>query len=188
MAASEEWRGSQRPSLLTHYVNLRRKMEPKLSDNSMGNFLWLAAAKYTNKSKPGLKDLVGEVRKAISKIDSDFVEHVKGDKRNNQMDETLKGIGAFGSGDGVDYLGFSSWCKFGLYDIDFGWGKPVWLIHCMRIEGLCDPHNSSEVAILHLHRKYELPDAGGVIHSRAGYLDLKLGLLQSEKCSVQHLK
>ncbi|KAL3593070.1 hypothetical protein D5086_011710 [Populus alba] len=59
MAASEEWRGSQRPSLLTHYVNLRRKMEPKLSDNSMGNFLWLAAAKYTNKSKPGLKDLVG---------------------------------------------------------------------------------------------------------------------------------
>jgi hypothetical protein len=125
MAASEEWRGSQRPSLLTHYVNLRRKMEPKLSDNSMGNFLWLAAAKYTNKSKPGLKDLVGEVRKAISKFDSDFVEHIKGDKGNALMDETLKGIGAFGSGDGVDYLGFSSWWKFGFYDIDFGWGKPV---------------------------------------------------------------
>ncbi|XP_061971642.1 BAHD acyltransferase At5g47980-like [Populus nigra] len=86
MAASEEWRGSQRPSLLTH------------------------SAKYTNKSKPGLKDLVGEVRKAISKIDSDFVEHIKGDKGNALMDETLKGIGAFVSGDGVDYLGFSSWC------------------------------------------------------------------------------
>lgn len=22
-------------------------------------------------------------------------------------------------------MAFTSWCKFGLYDIDFGWGKPI---------------------------------------------------------------
>ncbi|EEF52847.1 hypothetical protein RCOM_1600860 [Ricinus communis] len=27
---------------------------------------------------------------------------------------------------GVDYVGISSWWNFGLYDIDFGWGKPMW--------------------------------------------------------------
>jgi hypothetical protein len=128
MAASEEWRGSQRrPSLLTHLVNLRRKMEPKLGENSMGNFLWLAAAKCMNKSRVELNDLVGEVRKAISKIDADFVEQIKGDKGNSLAEQTLKEIGEFGSKDGVDYLGFSSWCRFGFYDADFGWGKPVWI-------------------------------------------------------------
>ncbi|KAL3603219.1 hypothetical protein D5086_004078 [Populus alba] len=128
MAASEEWRGSQRrPSLLTHLVNLRRKMEPKLGENSMGNFLWLAAAKCMNKSRVELNDLVGEVRKAISKIDSDFVEQIKGDEGNSPAEQTLKEIGEFGSKDGVDYLGFSSWCRFGFYDADFGWGKPVWI-------------------------------------------------------------
>ncbi|KAG6783589.1 hypothetical protein POTOM_009245 [Populus tomentosa] len=128
MAASEEWRGSQRrPSLLTHLVNLRRKMEPKLGENSMGNFLWLAAAKCMNKSRVELNDLVGEVRKAISKIDADFVEQIKGDEGNSLAEQTLKEIGEFGSKDGVDYLGFSSWCRFGFYDADFGWGKPVWI-------------------------------------------------------------
>ncbi|KZT75441.1 vinorine synthase-like [Dorcoceras hygrometricum] len=24
-------------------------------------------------------------------------------------------------------MGISSWCRFGWYDIDFGWGKPVWI-------------------------------------------------------------
>lgn len=46
--------------------------------------------------------MVGEVRKAISEIDSDFVEHIKGGKGDAQMDETLKVIGAFGSKDGVE--------------------------------------------------------------------------------------
>ncbi|CAK7346037.1 unnamed protein product [Dovyalis caffra] len=127
MAASEEWRGSQRPSLLTHLVNLRRKMVTKSAENSMGNFLWLAAAKYMNKSKAELNDLVGEVRKGISKVDADFVEKMKGDKGNALMSESLKEIGELGSKDGVDYLGFSSWCKLGFYDADFGWGKPVWV-------------------------------------------------------------
>uniref|UniRef100_A0A6N2K3E9 Uncharacterized protein n=1 Tax=Salix viminalis TaxID=40686 RepID=A0A6N2K3E9_SALVM len=127
MAASEEWRGSRRPSILTHLVNLRRKMEPKLAENSVGNFLWLAAAKCMDKSRVELDDLVGEVRRAISKIDADFVEQIKGDKRNSMAEQTLREIGEFGCRDGVDFLGFSSWCRLGFYEADFGWGKPVWI-------------------------------------------------------------
>ncbi|KAL7207297.1 hypothetical protein ACSBR1_029289 [Camellia fascicularis] len=33
-----------------------------------------------------------------------------------------------GSKDGaVDYFGFTSWCKLGFYEADFGWGKPLWV-------------------------------------------------------------
>lgn len=31
------------------------------------------------------------------------------------------------SKEGVDSLGFSSWCNFGFYEADFGWGSPVWV-------------------------------------------------------------
>ena len=72
-----------------------------------------------DKSRVALNDLVGEVRRAISKIDAD--------KRNSLAEQTLREIGEFGSRDGVDFPGFSSWCRFGFYDADFGWGKPVWI-------------------------------------------------------------
>ncbi|CAK7346039.1 unnamed protein product [Dovyalis caffra] len=136
MAASEERRGSQRPSLLTHWVNLRRKMKPKLSDNSMGNLLWLAAAKHMNQSKAELNDLVGVVRKATSKIDADFVEKIEGDTGRALVSELLREIGEFGSKDGVDFLSFSSWCKFDFYDVDFGWGKPVWVSSYAKVGSL----------------------------------------------------
>lgn len=32
------------------------------------------------------------------------------------------------SEEGVDHFGFSSWCKSGYYEVDYGWGKPVWVI------------------------------------------------------------
>lgn len=28
---------------------------------------------------------------------------------------------------GLDNTCFSSWCNFGLYDVDFGWGKPIYV-------------------------------------------------------------
>ncbi|KAJ9186354.1 hypothetical protein P3X46_001934 [Hevea brasiliensis] len=127
LAASAELHGFQRPSLLTHLVNLRKRMEPSLSENSLGNLLWMAAARYTAGSKPELNNLVSEVREAISRIDAEFVKQIKGEEGNSVMSQSLKAISEMGSGDGVDYFGFSSWCNFGYYGTDFGWGKPVWV-------------------------------------------------------------
>ncbi|KAG6413172.1 hypothetical protein SASPL_125876 [Salvia splendens] len=28
---------------------------------------------------------------------------------------------------GVEFSNFSSWCRFPVYEVDFGWGKPVWV-------------------------------------------------------------
>ncbi|KAJ6414339.1 hypothetical protein OIU84_007036 [Salix udensis] len=92
MAASEEWRGCRRPSILTHLVNLRRKNGTEVGREFHGKF-----------------------------------PVIKGDKRNSMAEQTLREIGEFGSRDGVDFLGFSSWCRLGFYDADFGWGKPVWI-------------------------------------------------------------
>ncbi|PKI39179.1 hypothetical protein CRG98_040425 [Punica granatum] len=64
--------GLRRPSVFTHIVNIRKRMNPPIS-GPLGNSLWLAAAHYkdTTKSHDGTEDvlpsLVGELRGAISK-------------------------------------------------------------------------------------------------------------------------
>lgn len=32
--------------------------------------------------------------------------------------------------DKADYLAITSWCNFGFYEVDFGWGKPAWISKC----------------------------------------------------------
>jgi hypothetical protein len=53
------------------------EMTPPLSENSMGNLFWIAAARYVAESKPGLGDWSEEW---ISKIDDDFVKQLKGNE------------------------------------------------------------------------------------------------------------
>ncbi|GFS31934.1 hypothetical protein Acr_00g0020050 [Actinidia rufa] len=111
MAASEEKSGFKRPSLLSHVVNLRRRISPPLPENSMGNLIWIASAQPMAKhDRLGLLDLVGQVREGISKINSDFVKKLLGDERSSVILKSLKRIEEFGSKDGVDYFGFTSWC------------------------------------------------------------------------------
>ncbi|KAK7349498.1 hypothetical protein VNO77_06914 [Canavalia gladiata] len=128
MALSKARFGTQRPSLVTHLVNLRRRMDEALcSKHAMGNLLWLVATEHKSDHEIGLEELVTKLRDAISKVDSEFVEELQGDKGRSIMHEALKTIGETGSTNEVDYFGFTSWCNFGFYEADFGWGKPTWV-------------------------------------------------------------
>ncbi|KAG5107479.1 hypothetical protein JHK84_044386 [Glycine max] len=131
MGVSKVRFGTQRPSLVTHLVNLRRRMDEALCpQHAMGNLLWLVAAEKMcdDHDEMGLEDLVGKLRKSISQVDEKFVEELRGDKGRSIMKESLGAISEKGSkGEVVDYVGFSSWCNFGYYEADFGWGKPTWV-------------------------------------------------------------
>ncbi|KAK2997798.1 hypothetical protein RJ639_028562 [Escallonia herrerae] len=130
MAASKENCGFTRPSLLTHTVNLRRRTVPNLSEYSIGNLIWVASAKCMAKydqSLGVLHGLVDRVRKSISKINDDFVKMLRSDEGTAVMCKSVERVRDFGSKEEVDYFGFTSWCKFGFYEADFGWGKPIWV-------------------------------------------------------------
>lgn len=43
------------------------------------------------------------------------------------MEESLKPMKDCRTNETVDYFGFTSWCNMGFYDVDFGWGKPIWV-------------------------------------------------------------
>ncbi|KAM0041645.1 putative alcohol O-acetyltransferase [Helianthus debilis subsp. tardiflorus] len=122
MAAFEENTGSWKPSLLSHVVNLRKRLVSTLSENSIGNLIFIASAKCDSDSRTPLHKLVEKVRGGVSKINGEFVKKLQGDKGREVMEESLKAIK-----DCANYIGFTSWCKMGFYEADFGWGKPVWV-------------------------------------------------------------
>ncbi|MBO0246742.1 hypothetical protein J0671_25655, partial [Vibrio sp. Vb0592] len=72
-----------------------------------------------------LEELVKILKESIQKIDNSFVCKLKGENgfenavvHNKEMRESI-------FGGGVKVLFFSSWIRFALYEVDFGWGRPV---------------------------------------------------------------
>ncbi|KAL1531701.1 shikimate O-hydroxycinnamoyltransferase [Salvia divinorum] len=100
-----------------HAVNLRPRAG--LPDRAFGNcIVFVAAALSLDEGEDG--DAVSRLRAAIRGVGEDFVNGaVKDEKLLRMMDE---------SGDALREPGscvFSSWVRFGLYEVDFGWGKPA---------------------------------------------------------------
>ncbi|KAJ0086059.1 hypothetical protein Patl1_09411 [Pistacia atlantica] len=122
MAAFKTKYGFNKPTFVAHAVNLRRRAMPPLSEYCMGNFIWRATTLFTN-GEAGLEGLVYLLREAITKVDSDFVKSLEGEQGLTKICNIVKDIS--GECDEVDFVGLSSWCNLGLYEIDFGWGKPT---------------------------------------------------------------
>ncbi|KAL7613924.1 hypothetical protein Lser_V15G04920 [Lactuca serriola] len=125
MDATKEASGIQKPSSLSHFVNLRSKLKSTLSHNFMGNVIWISNAVCLPSDETPLHSLVNKVRESISKVDAEFVEKAQGDEGCFAMQKSLEEMG--GSTGGIDNYGFTSWCRMGFYELDFGWGKPSWV-------------------------------------------------------------
>ncbi|KAL1313015.1 hypothetical protein AAHE18_16G081100 [Arachis hypogaea] len=137
MAASKDQFGTQRPSILINTLNLRRRMEESLHpENSIGNFLWLTPLEHMSNSKDDelrLDELVSKLKKSIEQVDKDLVARLQSDEEGSSIIENaLRKISgetwSNNKGDeALERLGITSWCNFGVYDFDFGWGKPMWV-------------------------------------------------------------
>ncbi|MCL7040364.1 hypothetical protein MKW94_006282 [Papaver nudicaule] len=107
-------------------VNVRKKMDPALSDSSFGNIFTMATAEASVTTSAGvdLDDLAGKIRVAIGRIDGDHVKRMQ-----NEIDEEYARFWtAIGRIDGgYNEKKKKSWCNFPLYQIDFGFGTPVWV-------------------------------------------------------------
>lgn len=115
-------------------VNLRSRITPPLPANSFGNIYTFTIALSTpsdendiddglrkDVSSPNDLNLVGKVRDAIKKIDDKYTR-----KLQSSEDELVNDVKPLTSGEAI-FLGFSSWCRFPIYEADFGWGKPTWV-------------------------------------------------------------
>ncbi|KAL0387758.1 UNVERIFIED_CONTAM: Stemmadenine O-acetyltransferase [Sesamum radiatum] len=115
-----------------HAVNLRaRKIPPELLQNVFGNCMMSGLAfsdanvtcdQYEDVDE--LRDLVSKLRSSFKRISDDYIAEAQtGDRYLNDLYEmfsqVLKGE--------LEYCSFSSWCRSRVYEVDYGWGIPIWL-------------------------------------------------------------
>ncbi|KAK4268312.1 hypothetical protein QN277_024987 [Acacia crassicarpa] len=118
-ATKEE--GSKKNYLVAWTVNLRPRMDPPLPEHAFGNYSWLIRTFPTLDEKGECNDLGRKLREELSKIDKDFiVELQEGEEWMIPQSRSIF------SNEEIVAFAFTSLCWFPVYEVDFGWGNPVW--------------------------------------------------------------
>ncbi|XP_050211708.1 salutaridinol 7-O-acetyltransferase-like [Mercurialis annua] len=110
----------QKSHAITHAVNLRRKTSPPCSEDSIGNFIWIAAA-LCKPEEATFSSILLQIRDSIAKVNGDFVDKLQGDEGFFKLYETVKKtrtnvIAPPGLSCGVDQI------KFVIEELDVSWG------------------------------------------------------------------
>ncbi|KAL0011738.1 hypothetical protein SO802_006846 [Lithocarpus litseifolius] len=113
--------------IAVHAVNLRERMVPQLPGHSFGN-LWSTTASAAETLVEMEKDyhfLVSQLRNAILEINAEYLKKLQ-DGPVGDKDFLEKALKLLQNGE-TDLCHFSSWCRFPVYEVDFGMGKPTWV-------------------------------------------------------------
>ncbi|KAL2903522.1 Vinorine synthase [Bienertia sinuspersici] len=108
---------------LAQTVNMRPRMVPSLPRNSIGNVVWYFPVMIKDNDDISLERLATQMREGLVKL-CNFAENVEG-KKWLLMAAELQDNGSEHSMDGAYKV--SSWCKHPVYEVDFGWGSPMWV-------------------------------------------------------------
>ncbi|XP_015080877.1 vinorine synthase-like [Solanum pennellii] len=106
-------------------VNIRQIIVPPLNENSFGNFFLVTSCVASVENE--WCSLVGKINSAIRRIDGNYVEKIRGEDGFEFVNSNFKQVGELimSQGDDIRVLRISSWCKFPIYEANFGWGEPI---------------------------------------------------------------
>ncbi|KAB1223940.1 Vinorine synthase [Morella rubra] len=71
--------------------------------------------------------MVEAIKESVEKINSDYLRNVEGDKGLSAIRGQLYPMAPLVLFSKAEIFAFTSWLTFGLEDLDFGWGKPIWV-------------------------------------------------------------
>ncbi|KAM0064868.1 putative vinorine synthase [Helianthus debilis subsp. tardiflorus] len=119
--------GLESPHFLLTTVNFRKRASPPLPNDTIGNLLDGAVAVCFPERHLELPTLMGDLRESVAKINSHHIESMKGEKGHETFNEISRILnqlmGVIREG---DCIVSSSLLNSGIYDLNFGWGKPIW--------------------------------------------------------------
>ncbi|KAF3962587.1 hypothetical protein CMV_012918 [Castanea mollissima] len=121
VAATQEKCGHKKLNLVLFAVNLRTRMDPPLSGNFFGNIFRVATVILSSEERIGL---VGNLRAAIRKIDNEYVKKLQD---HTQHLDFIKEASEKVLKQDIVPFNFTSLCRFPIYEMDFGWGNPMWI-------------------------------------------------------------
>nr|XP_016469851.1 PREDICTED: acylsugar acyltransferase 3-like [Nicotiana tabacum] len=122
-AAAISSSGNIQPSKLVHYLNVCMMIKPRLPQSAIGNLLSMFSAAATSTQDIELPRMVRNLRKEVE------VAYKKDQVEQNELvlevvESMKKGKLPFEENDENSTYFCSNLCKFPLYSVDFGWGKP----------------------------------------------------------------
>ncbi|XVE57483.1 hypothetical protein DITRI_Ditri04bG0094400 [Diplodiscus trichospermus] len=134
MAIKKQKTGSFGPSALFQAVNLRKRLSPPLPETAIGNFIWPFMMLAHEEKDLGLHKLVIQMRKSFNEFNNTKTSIFRGEGAPLAIMGALKERGEFfRNNKEMTVYKCSSWCKFPLYDTDFGWGKPLWHVSINKL-------------------------------------------------------
>ncbi|KAK9027764.1 hypothetical protein V6N11_067587 [Hibiscus sabdariffa] len=115
------------PSVLRQVVNLRKRLNPPLPDNAVGYLVSYFTVKSSENSEAELQALVKRLRDGIGEFSENYVKKLQGSDAISTIFEAAKEVGNLSGRDDIKFYNSLSWCRFGVYEADFGWRKPIWV-------------------------------------------------------------
>ncbi|XP_047328077.1 stemmadenine O-acetyltransferase-like [Impatiens glandulifera] len=109
----------------SHMVNLRTRMVPPVPENTFGNLIGMVYTipKYEDSD---LAILARNVREGIKTINDEAIQSFRGEEGYALMMKLVENMSELLKSKEVELFRFSSWCRFRVYEADFGMGKPIW--------------------------------------------------------------
>ncbi|WCJ36909.1 HXXXD-type acyl-transferase family protein [Euphorbia peplus] len=109
-------------------INLRKRMVPPLPQLSLGNASYLTMA-TTDCSHQIDYSLARKIHESIEIVKDDYVRKIyEGGKFFGFIKDLMEK-----PNNEMKVFGFSSWCRFPLYETNFGWGNPVWVATTLKL-------------------------------------------------------
>ncbi|XP_074266384.1 stemmadenine O-acetyltransferase-like [Silene latifolia] len=108
-------------SSATQAVNLRTIRSSPFRENCYGNLFWTSFVHTPIESD--FTEVVGKLKGSSKKINTSLLQEIETGECVLELQEAYNN---FSEGE-VYFCGFTSWTKLPLYELDFGWGAPVWV-------------------------------------------------------------
>ncbi|KAJ4845537.1 hypothetical protein Tsubulata_036625 [Turnera subulata] len=125
--------GYFRPSLLSTAVSMRKKTILPIPENSFGNTLTRAVARFfpddyqDSEGNVQLQDLAKKIHHAIKSSVENVGKASNADEIVSLIDNANEELFKGRDEPDTDCYISSSWCRFPIYEADHGWGKPSWV-------------------------------------------------------------
>ncbi|KAH9626078.1 hypothetical protein KSS87_022599 [Heliosperma pusillum] len=115
-------------SVMSQSMNIRKRTSPPLPNTTIGNLVGYYVAKMEDNNDDNISmcDLVAKQRQGKTEAISNYAKKLQGKDAYSVIRDLFKEAGTLLRRDDVDFFKCLSTCGDGLYDADFGWGKPIW--------------------------------------------------------------
>lgn len=129
MAASKAKTGLSRPSMLMQAANLRPRVVPPLPENSVGNFSWFFSIMTNDENDKSMAKIVAALKKAAKGFSEKYGNGLTADKCYSIICESIEGARKVirENKSEMDSYRCSSLCRYPFNQMNFGWGKPIWV-------------------------------------------------------------